>query len=375
MLNKECVMEIHRITGCVTALALLAGCAQEKKTEGPAASRPSQQASKPESPPEDTKNLTPTELMAKAKEALNKNDGPAGIKLLEQLVAKEPKNREAIFLLARVLQVRGMLAIKGGDKAAASIALVDSAKYMRQLRAAFPLLMNEEAGEMPGIFYNEARVLAQEKKTDAAMAALKDAFDAGAADLDLLSKDPDLSNLRSLPAFQEFLKTTTAKLAAQAKERARGEIAAQKPFEFDFSLPDVDGKIVSKKDFAGKVLIADIWGTWCPPCRQEIPHFVDLLKKYESRGLRIVGINYENGDAAQAKKVIQEFAKANAMNYPCLLGDDKTRSQVPNFQGFPTTVFLDRTGKVRLAAMGYHPMLELEAIILELLDEKTASVR
>src|SRR5262249_29822469 len=48
------------------------------------------------------------------------------------------------------------------------------------------------------------------------------------------------------------------------------------PFEFDFDLKDVNGQKLSKADFAGKVLIVDIWGTWCPPCRMEIPHFLEL---------------------------------------------------------------------------------------------------
>ena len=165
------------------------------------------------------------------------------------------------------------------------------------------------------------------------------------------------------------------KLAAKAKVHAREMIAAQKPFDFNFSLPDVDGKTVALKDFAGKILIADIWGTWCPPCKMEIPHFVDLLEKYEGQGLRIVGINYENGDAAEFPKVIREFAKANKMTYPCVIGDDKTRSQVPSFQGYPTTLFLDRTGKVRLSVVGYHSQIDLEAIIQELLEEKTASLK
>src|SRR5436190_6816113 len=62
------------------------------------------------------------------------------------------------------------------------------------------------------------------------------------------------------------------------------------PFPFDFDLEDVAGNRVSKSDLAGKVLIVDIWGTWCPPCRMEIPHFVALNRKYNNQGLAIVGL-------------------------------------------------------------------------------------
>src|SRR5437762_9755963 len=63
------------------------------------------------------------------------------------------------------------------------------------------------------------------------------------------------------------------------------------PFEFDFDLEDVNGQRLSKADFAGKVLIVDIWGTWCPPCRMEIPHFLALHRQYGDQGLQVVGLN------------------------------------------------------------------------------------
>lgn len=393
-------MRHHRILGLLIGSVLLIGCSQEKKDSSPVAADSGRKDATPvaadsgrkdatpvaadsgraENPPKEAKpgdkKTSPTELLTKAKDALEKGDGDAGIAILEQLVAEEPKNREALFLLSRVLQVRGALAIREGNKALASEALIKSAKYARQLRSAYPQLTNQEANELPLILSNESRVLAQAKQTDAALAALEDAYNSGFADLDFLIYDHDLDNLRSLPRFQTFLKSMTAKLMAKAKERARELLAAQKPFDFDFSLPNVDGKTIARKDFAGKVLIADIWGTWCPPCREEIPHFVELQKKYEGKGLKIVGINYENAaNAADAAKVIRAFSRENNMNYPCLIGDEKTRSQVPNFQGYPTTVFLDRSGKVRLSIVGAQSMSDLEAIIQELLDEKTASLR
>ena len=59
----------------------------------------------------------------------------------------------------------------------------------------------------------------------------------------------------------------------------------------------------------------------------------------------------------------------NNMPYMCVIGDDETRKKVRNFQGFPTTIFIDRTGKVRLKEVGYKPLIVLEAIVSTLLDE------
>ncbi len=383
-------MKIQRFFGLMLAMALFTGCSQEKKNAPPVAANPGSVA-KPTDVPQsevakpaadekkaattDGKKANVDDLLTKARLALIKQNAPGVIAAAEEVVAADPKNRDGLFLLIQGYQMQGNVAIQSGNTMAASEPLLKSAKYIKQLRAAYPKLTLQEAELLPVCLYNEACVLAMTGETDKAMTALEDACDSGFADLGRLSDDHDLDKLRSLPRFKTFLQSATVKLVAKAKEHARELIAAQKPFDFNFSLPDLDGKTVALKDFNGHVLIADIWGTWCPPCKMEIPYFVDLLKKYEGKGLRMVGINYEKGDPKEATKLIKEFAKTNKMNYPCLIGDEKTSSQVPNLKYLPTTLFLDRTGKVRLCVEGYHSQADLDAIIQELLDEKTASVK
>ena len=121
-------------------------------------------------------------------------------------------------------------------------------------------------------------------------------------------------------------------------------------------------------------MIVDIWGTWCPPCREEIPHFIKLKDAYAD-DLAIVGINYEDGEGDEVVERIRQFATERGMNYPCVIGDQATQDQVPNLQGFPTTLFLDREGKVRLKVVGYHPYEKLEAYINVLLSEGPAHGR
>jgi thiol-disulfide isomerase/thioredoxin len=105
----------------------------------------------------------------------------------------------------------------------------------------------------------------------------------------------------------------------------------------------------------------------------EIPHFVKLKEKYGD-DLAIVGINYEDGDDEEKiKSTISQFAQDLNINYPCLLGDEATQAQVPDFGGFPTTLFIDRTGRVRLKALGLHPYEKLEAFVQELMAEKGAT--
>jgi thiol-disulfide isomerase/thioredoxin len=146
------------------------------------------------------------------------------------------------------------------------------------------------------------------------------------------------------------------------------------PFEFDFDLEDVNGQRLSKKDFAGKVLIVDIWGTWCPPCRMEIPHFVALNKQYGGQGLQVVGLNQEQiSDKDAAANVVRQFCKAEGVDYPCALITQRVKRQITDFEGFPTTLFLDRTGNVRLKAVGLHDLSFLRAVVETLLKEKDAA--
>ena len=160
-----------------------------------------------------------------------------------------------------------------------------------------------------------------------------------------------------------------------ATTRARERLAHFQSFPFHFRLPDLDGKIVSLGDYKGKVVIVDLWGTWCPPCREEIPHFVDLYRKYHASGLEIVGINYEMVAGDEAREKVRKYVKENDIPYPCLLGDQETEAIIPGFKGYPTTLFIDRSGKVRLKLAEYTPKGELEGIVSALLDEpgQTAS--
>src|SRR5207248_1388399 len=103
---------------------------------------------------------------------------------------------------------------------------------------------------------------------DRAVKTLAEAFDAGFENVSQLEDDPELDTLRKLPEF-------VALQARMERETAARLLANSKPFPFDFTLKDPDDKPVSLADVKGKtVTVVDFWGTWCPPCRKEIPHLV-----------------------------------------------------------------------------------------------------
>jgi thiol-disulfide isomerase/thioredoxin len=152
---------------------------------------------------------------------------------------------------------------------------------------------------------------------------------------------------------------------------ARELLAHSRSFPFDFRLPDPDGKQVSLADYKGKIVIVDFWGTWCPPCRDELPHLVELYGKYHASGLEIVGINYERVSGDQARQIIRDFITEHHIPYRCVMGDQETEFMVPAFDGYPTTLFIDRSGKVRLVLRGYTSQAVLEAVAKILLEEPT----
>jgi len=117
----------------------------------------------------------------------------------------------------------------------------------------------------------------------------------------------------------------------------------------EFALPDLDGKVVKTGDLRGKVVILDFWATWCPPCRQEVPHFIALQSKYRDQGLAIVGLSLDKGGASVVKPFVEEYN----VNYMMLIANDETASSYGGITGIPTTFVIDKNGKVVKRFLGY----------------------
>src|SRR3989339_1959416 len=114
----------------------------------------------------------------------------------------------------------------------------------------------------------------------------------------------------------------------------------------------------------GKVVIVDLWATWCPPCRKEIPGFINLYKKYKDKGLEIIGVAFdENG-----QEVVPPFMKAMGINYQVYLdGGDIARKY--DLQAYPTTIVYGKDGKVASKHVGYVSEKEFEDELSNLLKK------
>jgi len=119
--------------------------------------------------------------------------------------------------------------------------------------------------------------------------------------------------------------------------------AAAKKANLDFTVTDMNGKSVKLADYRGKVLVLDFWATWCPPCKAEIPGFVELQEAYGAKGLQVLGVSVD--DTADKLK---PFATEFKMNYPVLVGVDRDDLQdaYGPMWGIPTTFLIGRDGRI-----------------------------
>jgi len=127
------------------------------------------------------------------------------------------------------------------------------------------------------------------------------------------------------------------------------------------TLPDLAGKPQAMAQWRGKVLVVNYWASWCAPCIEEMPAFSRLQEKYAARGVQFVGIGIDDVEKMQA------FVRRTPVAYPLLVGD-VAGSQAPALQvrGLPTTVLIDRDGRLEGSRLGRLDEATLEPILLRL---------
>ncbi len=147
--------------------------------------------------------------------------------------------------------------------------------------------------------------------------------------------------------------------AAQSKAPSEAAVAPA------FALLNDQGDTVKLSDYAGKVIILDFWATWCPPCRQEIPHFIELQNEYGEKGLQVIGVSVDQ----QGWEVVKPFVKEQGINYPILMaGRDVYREYqelLPGSErgGIPFTFVIDRKGVVQHKFVGYRDKAVFEEAV------------
>jgi peroxiredoxin len=117
-----------------------------------------------------------------------------------------------------------------------------------------------------------------------------------------------------------------------------------------FTLAARSGQAVSLGQYKGQVVMINFWASWCGPCRTEMPLLESIYKKYNKMGFTMLGVNVEpNSQAAN------DWLKATPVSFPILYDTDSKVSKLYDVAGMPSTVIIDRTGKLRVLHRGYKP--------------------
>jgi thiol-disulfide isomerase/thioredoxin len=133
---------------------------------------------------------------------------------------------------------------------------------------------------------------------------------------------------------------------------------------FDFQLEGIAGQKYRLSEFKGKVVLLDFWATWCGPCVEEMPHLVELYRKYRDRGFVVLAIS---ADYKSDRYKVAPFAETHKLIFPVLF--DEGISALYKVKGYPTTIFIDREGHVRYVDSGFNAdrPRALDAVVKELL--------
>ncbi|MDE2093146.1 MAG: TlpA family protein disulfide reductase [Burkholderiales bacterium] len=116
----------------------------------------------------------------------------------------------------------------------------------------------------------------------------------------------------------------------------------------DFTLRTLNGPNLRLQEQRGRVVMINFWATWCGPCRQEMPHLNRLYQKYKASGFVLLGVNVDD-DTRNAAEVAAKLG----VTFPVLLDTDKQVSRRYDLATMPSTVLIDRDGKVRYVHRGY----------------------
>lgn len=149
-----------------------------------------------------------------------------------------------------------------------------------------------------------------------------------------------------------MMRATVTFMAMLALVLAAAPAAAAK-----FTMTDSEGKTHTLADYRGKWVIVNFWATWCPPCLEEIPDLVAISDARED--VQVLGVAMGYQDPQQ----VLQFAEGMFVDYPIVLGDEKTARQIGKVVGMPTTFVYDPKGRLAQRYVGKVTREQLERVM------------
>ena len=116
-----------------------------------------------------------------------------------------------------------------------------------------------------------------------------------------------------------------------------------------FSLKDTNGNVFSSAQLAGKPAVINFFATWCPPCREEIPGFVEVYNRHKDKGFELIGISLDT----DTRENMPGFLMSNKIGYRILFGDLATARAYGGVSSIPATFFVGKDGEIKNVHIGY----------------------
>ncbi len=136
-------------------------------------------------------------------------------------------------------------------------------------------------------------------------------------------------------------------LPVASHERGATGCQGEKKADLNHTLKDMHGADVRLSDFKGKVLLVNFWGTWCAPCRAEIPELVKIADTYKEKGVVVLGLAQQD-----TPEDLRAFAAQFKMNYPSLLSTPEIEDAFGPMWAVPMTFLIDRSGSICFKHVG-----------------------
>lgn len=264
----------------------------------------------------------------------------------EKPTVRELKAREAE---ARRLVLRGCQESETGDAQKAIATFQETAKLPGP---------DSRSPWKIAVYHNTACACGHLGRKEEAFGHLRTALSLGLSEVEHLQNDRDLEPLRNEDAFREIVSDLEPKSAekqvqevARGREEMRAQLKKGPLFRFDFDVEDVEGKRLALADLKGRIVLLDIWGTWCAPCVGAVPHLMRLQKEYGRKGLVVIGLAWERqGDGLRR---VKGFIEKKGVNYRCAMVTSEILERIPDDGMFPTILLIDRSGRMRFRRGGY----------------------
>jgi thiol-disulfide isomerase/thioredoxin len=122
----------------------------------------------------------------------------------------------------------------------------------------------------------------------------------------------------------------------------------------DAPLETLDGKAFKLSDLKGKVLVIDLWATWCQPCRTSIPELVSMQKEYGPKGFEVVGLDIDPD--SDTPEDVRAFAKEYDINYKLAFADRELALSLMRGGNIPQSIIVNREGQIIEHLVGFHPV-------------------